>query len=119
MGDKTPHRDRCIDYIEFKVADIARSKDFYGAAFGWRFKDYGPDYCEFSDGHLRGGFDRTGEAAPGGPLVVLYGDDLDETMRRIVAAGGTVVKPTFAFPGGRRFHFTDPDGYELAVWTEA
>lgn len=114
-----PHEDRRIDYIEFRVADIARSKDFYGRAFGWTFTDYGPGYCEFSDGHMTGGFDASGSATPGGPLVVLYGTDLADLSRRIEAAGGKVVKPVFEFPGGRRFHFTDPDGYELAVWTEA
>jgi len=114
-----PHQDRRIDYIEFNVADIARSKEFYGTAFGWTFTDYGPNYCEFSDGHMKGGFDATGPVTPGGPLVVLYGDDLTDVLGRIEAAGGTIVKPIFAFPGGQRFHFTDPDGYELAAWTEA
>ena len=116
-----PQEDRRIDYIEFAVADIARSKTFYGAAFGWSFTDYGPDYCEFSDGRMKGGFDATGPvpAIAGGPLVVLYGDDLTELQRSIEQAGGTIVKPAFDFPGGRRFHFTDPDGYELAVWSEA
>jgi predicted enzyme related to lactoylglutathione lyase len=119
MSTEMPHRDRAIDYIEFKVADIARSKQFYGAAFGWRFTDYGPDYCEFSDGHMKGGFDATGAVTVGGPLVVLYGDDLAKIRARIEQAGGEIVKPIFDFPGGRRFHFTDPDGYELAVWTES
>ena len=113
-----PRTDRCINYIEFNVADIARSKDFYGQAFGWTFTDYGPEYCEFSDGQMKGGFDASAPARPGGPLVVLYGDDLDDVQRRIEKAGGKIVKPIFKFPGGRRFHFTDPDGYELAIWTE-
>ena len=109
--------DRRINYIEFTVADIARAKSFYGSAFGWTFTDFGPDYCEFSDGHMSGGF-ALGTARPGGPLVVLYGDDLEEIGPRIIAAGGRIVKATFAFPGGRRFHFVDPDGHELAVWSE-
>ena len=112
-----PLTDRCINYIEFNVADIAKSKHFYGKAFGWTFTDYGPEYCEFSDGQMKGGFDASAPARPGGPLVVLYGDDLDDVQRRIEEAGGKIVKPIFEFPGGRRFHFTDPDGYELAVWT--
>ena len=116
MADQ--HHDSSIDYIEFSVADIARSKDFYGKAFGWTFTDYGPDYCEFSDGHRKGGFHTLEPVSLGGPLVVLYGTDLDEIMGRIEAAGGKIVKPIFGFPGGRRFHFNDPDGYELAVWTE-
>ena len=116
-----PQEDRRIDYIEFNVADIARSKAFYGAAFGWSFTDYGPDYCEFSDGHMKGGFDATGPATAttGGALVILYGDDLEGIQRSIEEAGGIIVKPVFDFPGGRRFHFTDPDGYELAVWSSA
>ena len=113
------HNDRCIDYIEFNVADIARSKDFYGRAFGWRFTDYGPGYCEFTDGQMKGGFDASGPVTPGGPLVVLYGADLADLQDRIEAAGGKIVKPIFEFPGGRRFHFSDPDGYELAVWSES
>ena len=112
-------RDRCIDYIEFNVADIARSKDFYGKAFGWTFTDYGPKYCEFSDGHMKGGFDASAPATTDGPLVVLYGSDLTEILARVEAAGGNIAKPIFDFPGGRRFHFIDPDGYELAVWTES
>ena len=119
MSTEKQHQDRTIDYIEFNVADIARSKDFYGKAFGWSFTDYGPDYCEFSDGHMKGGFDATGPVKLGGVLVVLYGADLAEILTRIEEAGGKIVKPIFEFPGGRRFHFTDPDGYELAVWTES
>ena len=119
MSADAPRHDRCINYIEFNVADIARAKAFYGAAFGWTFTDYGPDYCEFSDGQMTGGFDASGPVTPGGPLVVLYGDDLAEIMAAIEATGGAIVKPIFEFPGGRRFHFTDPEGYELAVWTAA
>ena len=105
-----------IDNIEFNVTDIARSKTFYGSVFGWTFTDYGPTYTEFSDGHLKGGF-TTGEAVrPGGPLVILYGDDLDAIQDRLLAAGATITRPAFSFPGGRRFHFSDLDGYELAVW---
>ncbi len=112
-------KDNQIDNIEFNVADIARSKRFYGEVFGWTFTDYGPTYCEFTDGRLTGGF-TTGEAVrPGGPLVILYGDDLAATQQRIKAAGGRISREAFTFPGGSRFHFTDPDGYELAVWTAA
>ena len=117
MSAEPPLLDRCVNYIEFNVNDIARSKSFYGEAFGWSFTDYGPDYCEFTDGHMKGGFDATGEPNPGGPLVVLYGDNLEDLQTCITRAGGEIVKPVFAFPGGRRFHFRDPDGYELAVWS--
>lgn len=114
--------DQRIDYVEFTVDDIARSRDFYGKAFGWSFKAYGPSYCEFNDGRLTGGFALAGDGGSagraGGPLVILYADDLSETQRRIEEAGGSIVKPIFSFPGGRRFHFADPDGYQLAVWSE-
>jgi predicted enzyme related to lactoylglutathione lyase len=110
--------DRRIDYVELGVGDIARAKAFYGDAFGWIFTDYGPTYCEFSDGRLKGGFTTNSPARPGGPLVVLYADDLADAQRRVEAAGGRIAKPIFSFPGGRRFHFLDPDGYELAVWSK-
>ncbi|VVD74847.1 VOC family protein [Pandoraea anhela] len=111
--------DRQIDNIEFNVSDIARSKAFYGSVFGWTFTDYGPAYTEFTDGRLTGGF-TTGEAVrPGGPLVILYADDLADTRRRVESAGAKISREVFSFPGGRRFHFVDPDGYELAVWSAA
>ncbi|TKT76375.1 VOC family protein [Aquamicrobium sp. LC103] len=113
----TAGNDRQIDNIEFNVGDIARSREFYGKVFGWTFTDYGPSYCEFTDGRLTGGLTTTGPVTPGGPLVILYADDLAETQRRVEDAGAKIVKPIFAFPGGRRFHFEDPDGYELAVWS--
>jgi len=111
--------DRKIDYIEFPVADIERSKAFYGGAFGWTFTEYGRDYCEFQDGRLTGGFTTLAPVnATGGPLVILFADALENALDRVEKAGGRIVKPIFAFPGGRRFHFTDPDGYELAVWSD-
>ncbi|QCI69368.1 VOC family protein [Phreatobacter stygius] len=110
--------DRRIDNIEFNVSDIARSRAFYGAAFGWSFTDYGPTYCEFTDGRLTGGLTTGGPVRPGGPLVILYADDLAETQARLEALDAPIVKPVFSFPGGRRFHFQDPDGYELAVWSD-
>lgn len=114
--------DKRIDYVEFTVNDIARSRDFYGKAFGWSFKDYGPSYCEFNDGRLTGGFALGGNGnsggKAGGPMVILYASDLADIQRRVEDAGGTVTKPAYSFPGGRRFHFSDPDGYELAVWSD-
>ena len=110
--------DRRIDYIEMGVADLARSKAFYGGAFGWTFTDYGPTYCEFFDGRLHGGFTTATPPRPGGVLVILYGVDLADMQSRVEAAGGRVIRPIFDFPGGRRFHFVDPDGYELAVWSK-
>jgi predicted enzyme related to lactoylglutathione lyase len=109
--------DRRIDYIEFHADDLAKAKAFYTQAFGWKFTDYGPDYTAFDDGRLTGGFWKQGNAGSG-PLVILYAADLAAAEARIRAAGGTIVKAPFAFPGGRRFHFTDPCGNELAVWSE-
>jgi len=110
---------RRIDYVEFNVSNIEASKAFYGKAFGWSFTDYGPQYCEFDDGRLKGGFTTLGTPRPGGPLVILYADDLEAALSSVEDAGGTIVKPITGFPGGRRFHFSDPDGYELAVWTKS
>ena len=109
--------DRRIDNIEFNVSDIPRSKAFYGLALGWTFTDYGPTYTEFTDGRLTGGLTTQGPVTPGGPLVIVYADDLAKAQARLEEAGARIVKPVFAFPGGRRFHFQDPDGYELAVWS--
>lgn len=109
--------DKTINYVEFKVTDIARAKEFYGGVFGWSFTDYGPDYCAFSDGQMKGGFEHGKVVNSGGPLVVLFGEDLEKITADIVRHGGIISVPIFEFPGGKRFHFTDPDGYELAVWT--
>jgi predicted enzyme related to lactoylglutathione lyase len=106
-----------IDYIEFPAADIAATKAFYTGIFGWKFTDYGPDYTSFEDGRLAGGFARQ-EIARGGPLVVIYSTDLAGMETEVRAAGGLIVKEIFSFPGGRRFHFTDPSGNELAVWSD-
>lgn len=114
-----PGRDGCIDYIELVVADIAAAKSFYGGALGWTFTDYGPDYCEFFDGRLKGGFAKGTGQGGGGPIVILYASDLEFSLAKVEANGGRVVKPIFRFPGGRRFHFCDPAGYELAMWSEA
>lgn len=117
MAHNNSENDRRIDYVEFIVADVTRAKKFYGDAFAWSFKDYGPDYCEFRDGRLTGGFAKGESRGVGGPLVILYANDLEAVQKRIEAAGGRIVKQAYDFPGGRRFHFADPDGYQLAVWS--
>ncbi len=109
--------DRRIDYIELPATQIAKTKQFYIKAFGWKFTDYGPDYTSFEDGRLAGGFTKASAVAHG-VLIVIYAVDLAAAEARVREAGGTIVKPPFAFPGGRRFHFTDPSGNELAVWSE-
>jgi len=115
------HHHHTIDYIEFQVTDLARAKRFYGDAFGWRFTDYGPDYAgiQREGGGEVGGMMQVPSVTTGGPLVVLYSNDLEGSVRAVVAAGGTVVKEPFEFPGGRRFQFLDPSGNELAVWSES
>ena len=121
MGE--PARHHTINYIEIAVAAVDRAKTFYNSVFGWNFTDYGPDYASFSaenagiDGGLRtANASRT--SAPDEPLIVLYSEDLDCTQAGILAAGGAIVVPTFEFPGGRRFHFSDGVGNVLAVWSE-
>jgi len=107
-----------IDYVELPGRDLPAVKAFYGEAFGWTFIDYGPTYSCFVDGGLDGGFDADPEARPSAPLVVLFAKDLEAMEARVRSAGGEIVKPIFSFPGGRRFHFRDPSGNELAVFTE-
>jgi predicted enzyme related to lactoylglutathione lyase len=107
-----------LDYLEMPGGDLPAVKAFYGQAFGWTFVDYGPDYAAFSEG-LDGGFQASGAEAAPAPLPVLYATDLDAMLARAAAAGAVITKPIFAFPGGRRFHFRDPAGNELAVWSEA
>ena len=111
--------DRRIDYLEFGATDIAKAKAFYQAAFGWEFTDYGPDYTSFADGRIAGGFTRVeaGAGPAGNPLVVIYARDLGEVERAVLAAGGSI-EDHIEFPGGRRFHFRDPVGNRLAVWSE-
>jgi uncharacterized protein len=114
--------DRTIDYIELPARDLQRAREFYSGAFGWRFEDYGPDYCAFNDGRLDGGFfrsDQYSSTATGAALVVLYASDLDGALQAVRGNGGRIVKEIFSFPGGRRFHFADPNDNELAVWSES
>jgi predicted enzyme related to lactoylglutathione lyase len=105
--------------VEFGAADLAKVKAFYGAAFGWSFTDYGPTYAamDAASAGLDGGFHT--EEPKAVPLVILYADDLEAMVGRVTAAGGAITRPIYAFPGGRRFHFRDPAGNELAVWSEA
>jgi uncharacterized protein len=108
-----------IDYIEFTVRDLAAAKRFYGAAFGWQFNDYGPEYAGIKGGIGEvGGMHQSSEARSGGPLVILFSNDLEKSIAAVQAAGGKVVREPYAFPGGRRFNFTDVSGNELAVWSQ-
>jgi uncharacterized protein len=116
------HTHHAIDYIELMVSDLDTAKAFYGSAFGWTFNDYGPAYAGIrspnGEGEV-GGLNPAGAPQRGGPLVLLYSDDLHGSVSAVEAAGGEVVAGPYEFPGGRRFHFTDPSGNELAVWATA
>lgn len=113
--------DQKIDYIELPASDFDAVQGFYHAAFGWTFTDYGPEYRAFSDGKLDGGFRKStlrSTTETGAALVILYATDLEGTRDKVLASGGTIVKDIFSFPGGRRFQFADPNGNELAVWSD-
>jgi predicted enzyme related to lactoylglutathione lyase len=107
-----------INYIEFRAGDLSAIKNFYSKAFGWKFTDYGPDYTSFEHSGISGGFEKSDEGIVNGALIVLFHKDLEKIKSDIVSAGGTIAKDIFSFPGGRRFHFTDPAGNELAVWSD-
>ena len=107
-----------INYVEFPAGDLELIKQFYQTAFGWKFIDYGPDYVAFSESGLDGGFFKSSDQIVNGALVILYHQDLFLIQDAVTRAGGKISKAIFSFPGGRRFHFLDPSGNELAVWSE-
>ena len=110
-----------INYVEFPSKDIEITKEFFTSVFGWSFVDYGPEYIAFSNESIDGGFfksDLVASSEKGGALIVFYSKDLDVTQTKIEDAGGLIIKPIFTFPGGHRFHFTDPNGNEYAVWSD-
>jgi uncharacterized protein len=107
-----------IDYVEFPATDIEATKRFYAGAFGWKFEDYGPDYTSFHEGRLGGGFTKVDLVRTGGPLVVIYATDLESVQAKVREAGGSIEGEILEFPGGRRFHFLDPNGNRLSVWTD-
>ena len=111
-------QDRRIDYVEFPTTNVGETKVFYSGVFGWKFTDYGPEYTSFTDGRLGGGFAAPSQATADGPLIVLYAIDLDAVEAKVRDHGGQITRETFEFPGGRRFHFVDPGGNELAVWSD-
>jgi predicted enzyme related to lactoylglutathione lyase len=106
-----------IDYVEFNVRDLAATKRFYTAVFGWQYNDYGPEYAGVKGpaGEVAGFYETT-DARTRGPIVLLFSEDLEQTLASVRSAGGTIQREPFAFPGGRRFHFADPSGNELGVW---
>ena len=106
-----------VNYVEFSSTEFTAIKEFYTKVFGWTFTDYGDEYVAFNDGAIDGGFGK-GVPQKGGALVILYSENLEESEKTIAEHGGEVTVPIFTFPGGRRFHFTDPAGNELAVWSD-
>lgn len=111
-------KDNHINYVEFKAHDLEKTKEFYSACFGWDFTDYGPTYIAFSESGILGGFEKTEDKIVNGALVVLYHKNLEEIKSHIISVGGKITIDIFSFPGGRRFHFEDPSGNDLAIWSE-
>ncbi len=110
-----------INYVEFPAKDLPATKVFFQSVFGWSFVDYGPEYTAFSDQGLDGGFfqsDLASSSEKGAALIVFFSNQLEATLAKVEKAGGSIVRPIFSFPGGRRFHFTEPSGNEFAVWSE-
>lgn len=107
-----------INYIEFKAKDLEAVKKFYSETFQWQFTDYGPTYTSFSESGIQGGFEQSDEAIVNGALVVLYHSNLESIKNDIISSQGIISIDIFSFPGGRRFHFVDPAGNELAVWSD-
>lgn len=110
-----------INYVEFPAKDLAATKLFFEKTFGWAFKDYSPEYTAFSESGLDGGFYKSELCAStetGSALIVLYTNQLEKTLDVVSQNGAVISKPIFSFPGGRRFHFIEPSGNELAVWSD-
>lgn len=114
------NKNNSINYIELPMVKNAETKKFYNQVFEWEFLDFGPNYISFSGANIDGGFNGEGDAkvSSGGVLVVLYAKDLNKKLEEVKNAGGEISKPIFEFPGGKRFHFLDPNKNELAVWSE-
>ncbi len=110
-----------LNYVEFPSRDLHKTKAFFETAFGWSFEDYGSDYIAFSGQGLDGGFfkaDLYSSTEKGAGLLIFYSSNLESTLEKVTKSGGKVVKPIFSFPGGRRFHFIEPNDNEFAVWSD-
>lgn len=110
-----------INYIEFPAINLEKTKAFFTQVFDWRFQDFGPDYTAFSDEGLDGGFfksDTKSSTKNGAALLVFYSNDINSTLDKIKKANGTIITDTYSFPGGHRFHFTEPSGNEFSVWSD-
>lgn len=110
-----------INYVEFPASDFTATKHFFNQVFGWTFVDYGPEYISFANAGLDGGFyhsDLKSRRETGSVLIVFYSEDLKQTLSKVESAGGEIILAIFSFPGGERFHFSDPNGNEFAVWSD-
>jgi predicted enzyme related to lactoylglutathione lyase len=108
-----------IDLIEFPVKSaeqLTQTKEFFTHVFGWKYTDWGKDYSDTTESGASSGVNADGGSSM--PLTVIYTDDLEKTKELVVKNGGTIILDTYEFPGGRRFHFTEPNGNELAVWSK-
>ncbi len=114
MSPKNNH----INYIEFKAKNLEEIKEFYIKTFDWTFTDFGPTYTAFSNSGLDGGFEKSDDEIVNGVLVVLYHKNLETIKDAVIESKGSISKDIFSFPGGRRFHFIDPAGNELAIWSD-
>jgi predicted enzyme related to lactoylglutathione lyase len=108
-----------IDFVELPSATAHElTRAFYAKAFGWTFTEYGPDYSATTTGDVDVGLNGQLTEALAAPLPVIHVEDLEAAFNAVSSSGGTIAKAIFSFPGGRRFHFIDPSGSELAVWSE-
>ncbi|MCS0392348.1 VOC family protein [Vibrio diabolicus] len=116
------HQHEKLNYVEFGSTNINATKQFFERTFDWTFIDYGPEYSAFSGQGLDGGFFKSefvNQTANGGALLVFYSSDIQATQIKVELHGGKIIRPIFEFPGGCRFHFTEPSGNEFAVWSES
>ncbi|MEW4983914.1 MAG: VOC family protein [Cycloclasticus sp.] len=110
-----------ISYVEFPAKNLQATKEFFTQVFGWSFQDFGAEYTAFSNQGIDGGFfksELSSSTNNGAALIVFYSNNLELTLEKITRADGHIIKPIFPFPGGRRFHFTEPSGNEFAVWSD-
>jgi len=117
----TTSRETVVDYLEIPASDLDRTKAFFTQLFGWKFTDYGPEYCAFEDGRISGGFwksERVASVSSGSVLVIFYAKDLEAAKARCESLGARISRDIFSFPGGRRFHFLVPGCGEFAIWSD-
>jgi predicted enzyme related to lactoylglutathione lyase len=111
-----------LNYVEFPACNLTETKTFFSSVFGWSFEDFGPEYTAFSGEGLDGGFfksEQSSSTSNGSALLVFYSNNLEATLTKVEHSGGKIIKSIFSFPGGHRFHFTEPSGNEFAVWSDA